>query len=123
MSPKEMRLVSPSEVAHAEELLRQHLRLVGMKNTKQRSAIVHAFLRAPEPVSAHDLLYLVKKDDLFIAFGTVYRTLKTIVACGLAKELISPDGATRYEHEHNRCVHRHMVCKDCGLVIEEQKQS
>jgi Fur family ferric uptake transcriptional regulator len=123
MSAKEMPSVSPVEMDRAEELLRQHLRLVGMKSTKQRSAIVRAFLGAPEPISAHDLLYLVKKDDLFIAFGTVYRTLKTIVACGLGKEVISPDGATRYQHERNRCLHRHLICKDCGAVIEDQKES
>lgn len=123
MSPREMPAVSPSEIARAEELLRQHLRLVGMKSTKQRTAIVRAFLQAPEPVSANDLLYLVKKNDLFIAFGTVYRTMKTIVACGLGREVVAPDGTTRYQHEHNQCLHQHLVCKDCGQVIEEQKES
>jgi Fur family transcriptional regulator, ferric uptake regulator len=123
MNAEEMTLASPVEIDRAEELLRQHLRLVGMKNTKQRSAIVRAFLRAQKPVTAHDLLYLVKKDDVFIAFGTVYRTLKTIVACGLGREVASPDGAIRYEHEHNRCLHRHLVCKDCGAMIAEQKES
>jgi Fe2+ or Zn2+ uptake regulation protein len=123
MSPNEILAVSPSEITHAEEFFHQQLRRVGMHFSKRRRVVVRAFLRAPGPVSAHDLLYLVKKEDVFIAFGTVYRTLKTIVACGLGREVASPDGVTRYEHEHSRCLHRHLVCKDCGAVIEEQKES
>jgi len=122
MSPEATPAVSSSEIARAEELFHQQLRRVGMHFSQRRRIVVRAFLRAPEPMSAHELLYLVKKEDLFIAFGTVYRTLKTIVACGLGKEVISPDGTTRYEHEHNRCLHRHLVCKDCGAVVEEQQQ-
>jgi Fe2+ or Zn2+ uptake regulation protein len=123
MSPKEVRLVSAEEVAHADKLLTQQLRHVGMYRSKQRSVILRAFLHAPQPISAKDLLYLVKKEDLFISFGAVYRTLKTLVACGLGRDVISPDGTTLYEHKHNQCLHRHLVCKDCGQVIEEQKES
>ena len=123
MSPKEMPLVSPSEIARAEELLLQQFRRVGMHFSKRRRVVFRAFLQAPEPVSARDLLYLVKKDDLFVCMGTVRNTLKTIVACGIAKEVASPDGVTLYEHEHNPCSHRHLVCKDCGAVVEEQRES
>jgi Ferric uptake regulator family len=65
--------------------------------------------------------YLIKEDDLFIGFTTVYRTLKTIVACGLGKEVISADAITRYVHDN--CRHRHLVCKDYGAVVEEQNAS
>jgi Fe2+ or Zn2+ uptake regulation protein len=123
MSSKEVQLVSPEEIAHADNLLTEQLRRVGMYRSKQRSIILRTFLHAPQPISAKDLLYLVKKEDLFISFGAVYRTLKTLVACGLGREVISPDGATHYEHEHNQCLHRHLVCKDCGQAIEEQKES
>jgi Fe2+ or Zn2+ uptake regulation protein len=88
-----------------------------MKTTKQRSTIVRCFLQAGEPISARDLLYVVKKDDLFISMGAVIGTLKTLVACGMAKEGISPDGVTLYQHELSQCLHRHLVCKDCGVEV------
>jgi Fe2+ or Zn2+ uptake regulation protein len=123
MNAESTQPISESEIARTEELFRQHLRLVGMNATRHRIAITRAFLQAPGPISASDLLYVVKRSDLFIASSTVRNTLKTIVACGLAKEVISPDGVTLYEHEQSRCLHRHLTCKDCGQVIEEQKQS
>jgi Fe2+ or Zn2+ uptake regulation protein len=117
MKVEQTRIASQSEIARAETQFRQHLRLVGMKTTKQRSTIVRCFLQAGEPISARDLLYVVKKDDLFISMGTVIGTLKTLVACGMAKEVISPDGVTLYEHEQSQCLHRHLVCKDCGAEV------
>ena len=123
MNLEQARTVSEPELVRTEELLRQHLRLLGMQFSERRRVVFRAFLQAPEPVSARDLHYLVKKDDLFVSFGTVCNTLKTIVACGLGKEVVSPDGTTRYEHEHSRCLHPHLVCKDCGAIVEEHTQS
>ena len=85
-----------------------------------RSTILRVFLQTTEPISAHELLCLVKKDDVFIGFTTVYRTLKTIVACGLGKEVISAGAVARYVHDH--CSHRHLVCKDCGAAVDVEDQ-
>jgi Fe2+ or Zn2+ uptake regulation protein len=116
-----LRVLSPGEIDRAEELLSQQLKRIGMKRTKQRSTVLRVFLQTTEPISAHELLCLVKKDDVFIAFTTVYRTLKTIVACGLAKEVIPAGASARYVHEH--CSHRHhLVCKDCGAVVDVEEQ-
>jgi Fe2+ or Zn2+ uptake regulation protein len=120
MHPNALRVISPGEIDRAEELLSQQLRRLGMKRTKQRSTILRVFLQTTEPISAHELLYLIKKDDLFIGFTTVYRTLKTIVACGLGKEVISVGSVPRYVHDH--CSHRHLVCKDCGVVVDVEDQ-
>jgi len=120
MHPNALRVISPGEIDRAEELLSQQLRRLGMKRTKQRSTILRVILQTTEPISAHELLYLIKKDDLFIGFTTVYRTLKTIVACGLGKKVISDGAVPRYVHDH--CSHRHVVCKDCGAVVDVKEQ-
>lgn len=121
MNPNALRVLSPSEIDRAEGLLSQQLRRIGMKRTKQRSTVLRVFLQTTEPVSAHELLYLIKADDLFIGFTTVYRTLKTIVACGLGKEVISDRAIARYVHDH--CSHRHLVCKDCGASVSRNSDS
>jgi len=121
MNPNALRVISPGEIDRAEELLFQQLRRIGMKRTKQRNRILRVFLQTTEPISAHELLCLVKKDDVFIGFTTVYRMLKTIIACGLGKEVISADAIARYVHEH--CSHRHLVCKDCGAAVDVQEQN
>jgi Fur family ferric uptake transcriptional regulator len=113
-----MRTVSPAQLDAAEARLRSELHRVGLKHTEQRSLVLRAFLSTAEPVSVTDLLYLVKKEDLNIAFTTVYRTLKVIVDCGMGQAVSSVGGVTRYEHEYSRCAHRHLVCKDCGAVMD-----
>jgi Fe2+ or Zn2+ uptake regulation protein len=82
---------------------------------------ISVFLQTTEPISARELLYLIKEDNLFICFTTVYRTLKMIVACGLGKEVISAGAITRYVHDH--CSHRHLVCKDCGAAVDVEEQN
>jgi len=122
MNPNALRVLSQGEIDRAEELLSQQLRHLGMKRTKQRSTILRVFLQTTEPISAHELLYLIKEDNLFIGFTTVYRALKTIVACGLGKEVISFGDIPRYVHDH--CSHRHhLVCKDCGAVVDVEEQN
>jgi|HubBroStandDraft_6_1064221.scaffolds.fasta_scaffold62627_3 Fur family ferric uptake transcriptional regulator len=116
------RIVSPAQLDAAEAQLRSELHRVRLKHTEQRSLVLRAFLATTEPVSVTDLLYLVKKEDLNIAFTTVYRTLKVIVDCGMGQAVSSPRGVTHYEHEYNRCRHRHLVCKDCGSVIEAKAE-
>jgi Fur family transcriptional regulator, ferric uptake regulator len=86
-----------------------------MKGTRQRSVVLSVFLNTPKPVS----LYPVKKEDLNVSLGSVYRTLKLIVASGLATQISSADGVARYRHELNLCSHQHLVCKDCGEAIHK----
>lgn len=121
MNPNALRVISPGEIDRAEELLSQQLRRLGMRRTKERSTILRVFLQTAEPISAHELLCLVKKDDVFTSFTTVYRMLKTIVACGLGKEVICADAIARYLHDH--CSHRHLVCKDCGAAVDAEAQN
>src|SRR5579862_7192617 len=121
MSPKELRSISPAELATAEEQLAQQLRQLGMHRSKQKRAILMSLLRVPQPVSAKELLYLVKQEDLFTSFGTVHRTLRTMVACGLAEEEIDGDGVTRYVLRSRKevCLHEHQRCADCGAEVSQ----
>jgi Fur family ferric uptake transcriptional regulator len=71
-----------------------------------------------EHLSVDELHRLVKKRDPKIGVTTVYRTLKLLTECGLASEVAFHDGVTRYEHQHNRRSHHHMVCTTCGSSVE-----
>ena len=49
---------------------------------------------------------------------TVFRTLKTLADCGLARETVLHDGPTRFEHTYKRPHHHHLVCVKCRRTIE-----
>jgi Fe2+ or Zn2+ uptake regulation protein len=106
-----------------DQKFREYLRNAGLGSTHHRAAVLQAFLQNPKPVTAEELLYQVKKGNFSVSFHCVYKTLKLLIRSGLAFEILSEDrSARRYTHELAvaQCSHQHLVCKDCGAVVEEQ---
>ena len=95
-----------------------HIRAAGLKRTAQRDLILDVFLRTEDHVSSEDLYELVKAKDPSIGFTTVYRTLKLLLECGLARSVQYYDGRMLYEHEFKHAHHDHLICTHCGALIE-----
>jgi Fur family transcriptional regulator, ferric uptake regulator len=110
--------ISRESLRDAQEIFNSHLKRVGLKHTDQRDTILHTFLETREHLSTEQLHRLVQRRDPKIGMTTVYRTLKLLVDCGLASEVAFHDGIARYEHQHNRRSHHHMVCTNCGGSVE-----
>src|ERR1700723_4381631 len=110
--------ISREMVREAQEILHRHLKDVGLKQTPQRDTILRTFLETRDHLSTDELHRLVQKRDPRIGYTTVYRTLKLLAECGLASEVAFHDGIARYEHQHNRRSHHHMVCTECGASVE-----
>ena len=60
----------------------------------------------------------MQKEDPTVGHTTVYRTLKLLTEAGLAREVRFGDNKTYYEHHYNHEHHDHMICTECGRVIE-----
>lgn len=101
-----------------KEIFLEHLRQAGLKRTTQRDLILEVFLKTEGHLSAEDLYGLVKAEDPTVGFTTVYRTLKLLAECGLAREEELGDGRKRYEHQYNHKHHDHLICTECGALIE-----
>jgi Fur family transcriptional regulator, ferric uptake regulator len=110
--------LSRESLRDAEQRFHEHLKRVGLKHTDQRDTILRTFVETREHLSVDELHQLVKKRDPKIGVTTVYRTLKLLAECGLASEVAFHDGVARYEHQHNRRSHHHMVCTGCGSSVE-----
>ncbi|HKX26533.1 MAG TPA: transcriptional repressor [Blastocatellia bacterium] len=106
------------EESKEKEIFFDHLRRAGFKKTAQRELILQVFLKTEGHLSAEDLYNLVKAEDPSVGFTTVYRTLKLLHECGLAREERLGDGCKRYEHEYNHQHHDHLICTECGHLIE-----
>ena len=96
----------------------EHIQRSGLRRTGQRDLILDIFLRTEEHLSSEDLYRLVQKDDPSIGQTTVYRTLKLLTEAGLAREVRFGDGRTHYEHNYKHQHHDHMICSECGRIIE-----
>src|SRR5919205_2883521 len=101
-----------------KEVFLRHIQRAGLKRTAQRELILDVFLRTEEHLASEDLYRLVQKEDRSIGHTTVYRTLKLLADAGLAREVRFGDGQTHYEHNYKHQHHDHMICIDCGEIIE-----
>ena len=101
-----------------QEVFLKHIQKKGLKRTSQRELILDVFLRTEKHLSNEDLYQLVKQEDPSVGQTTVYRTLKILTEAGLAREVRFGDGRTHYEHNYKHQHHDHMICSECGKIIE-----
>lgn len=106
------------EFKKEKEIFLEHIQKSGLRRTAQRDLILEIFLKMEEHLTSEDLYWLVQKEDASVGHTTVYRTLKLLTEAGLAREVRFGDNKTYYEHHYNHEHHDHMICTECGKVIE-----
>jgi Fur family transcriptional regulator, ferric uptake regulator len=110
--------MSMRKLKEETELFYSYLRQNGLKKTYQKDLILETFLNTEGHLSVEDIYALVKKRDRKVGVVTVFRTLKSLTACGIAREITLGDGLTRFEHSYHHPHHHHIVCTECHKAIE-----
>jgi Fur family ferric uptake transcriptional regulator len=105
-------------MSEEKEIFLKHLQKAGLKRTGQRDLILEVFLGTEEHVSSERLYDLVREKDPHVGYTTVYRTLKLLTDCGLAREVRFGDGRAHYEHNYKHEHHDHLICTACGQIVE-----
>lgn len=99
-----------------EPVLRRALEAGGQRYTQQRAA-VYRFLSATDSHPTADEVFLHVRHELTgISLATVYKSLETLVGCGLAVKLAYADGSARYDGRTDP--HHHVRCLSCGRVSD-----
>ena len=110
-----------SPVGDALEAFREYLGRAGLKSTRQRDAIVRAFLASGRHLTVWQLHQQVVQEDPRVNVATVFRTLKLLCRAGLAVERRFAHSLTRFEPAP-RQAHHHMICTQCGGIEEFQDE-
>jgi Fur family ferric uptake transcriptional regulator len=108
----------PTELQHFRAMLQAYMAKKGLRSTDQRRLIVETFFLAENHVSIEELLAQVRAKDARVGYATVYRTLKLLTECGVANERRFGDGLTRYELADDTTHHDHLICLECGDIVE-----
>lgn len=90
----------------------------GLKSTRQRDLILDEFLNLGAHLSTEELYLKLRKKQPSIGYATVYRTLRLFAACGIAEARHFGDGQTRYESSDHDDHHDHLICTECGRIVE-----
>ncbi len=106
-----------SACRHPEDLQRVHCPQ-GLKTTRQRDIILDEFLRIGGHLSTEELYLRMRAQHPNIGYATVHRTLKLFAECGIAEPRHFGDGQTRYESRAGEEHHDHLICTDCGAIVE-----
>jgi len=101
-----------------KKILTDYIQRNNLKISGQKLKILDSFLSSKKHITAEELYGIIKKKHKSIGIATVYRTLKLLCDSGICRILKLDDGVTRYEalygHEH----HDHLICANCGKVVE-----
>lgn len=102
------------EAANAR--LREALEATGHRFTGQRAAVYRFLSGTTSHPNADEVFQEVRGQVPGISLATVYKSLETLVNCGLATKLTYSDGSARYDafmdpHHHARCI-------SCGRVMD-----
>ena len=100
------------------DVLEEYISVNNLKITKQRRTVLKIFLESKDHVSVEELYNTVLKTEPKIGLATVYRTLALLTKSGLALEMDFGDGQKRYESSYKSLHHDHMVCTECGKILE-----
>ncbi len=97
-------------------LLREALEANGQRYTDQRAAVYRFLVSTDTHPTADEVFTAVRGQLPEISLATVYKSLETLVGCGLALKLTYGDGSARYDGRTDP--HHHARCVVCGCVTD-----
>jgi Fur family ferric uptake transcriptional regulator len=102
----------------AEEIFRDFLKAGKNRITPERFEVLEAALEYEGHFNADDLYILMKNSNSRISRATVYKTLELLAQCELLSKRNFGDNTNRFESSFKKQVHDHLICVDCGKIIE-----
>lgn len=92
----------------------------GGRLTQQRRAVLAKLLAAERPVTAYELLDLLRPEDAAITSASTYRSLEFLVDMGLVHRLDSTRSFVACERPDHLHAGQFLICRRCGTVVEAE---
>jgi Fur family ferric uptake transcriptional regulator len=97
---------------------RQALKERGMRYTPEREAILKEVLRRRDHFDLEELHMDLRKKGHRVSRASIYRTVPLLLELGVIEKVEHTDKHAHYERTTGRKHHDHMLCVECGKVIE-----
>ncbi|NOZ08724.1 MAG: transcriptional repressor [FCB group bacterium] len=94
------------------------LKQENLKRTPQRFAILEELVSSDEHRECTDIYFALRNQGISVSRATVYRTMDILVKYDFARRLDIGDGIARYESKVGISHHDHLICLECGKIIE-----
>ena len=106
------------DIEAARETLAQYLKEKNLRPTRERFLLLDEIMRTDGHFDADELFAMMNGKKLKASRATVYNTLDLLVDCGLISKYRFGDSHSRYEKAFGRPRHDHLICLNCGDIIE-----
>lgn len=95
----------------------RHMTTVGIRSTKQRTAVIAALNELADFQSTQEIHEYLRERGDSVGLTTVYRTLQALSAAGEVDVILREDGESVYRLCSD-AHHHHLVCRQCGHTVE-----
>ncbi len=106
----------------AAEVFRDFLKRGKNRITPERFEVLDAALEHDGHFGADDLYVQMKNSKSGISRATVYNTLELLAQCDLLSKRNFGENLTRFESNFKKQTHDHLICVECGKIIEFSDQ-
>lgn len=115
-------IASLSSTISPVEKFREYLTTKKMRLTREREIIVDEVFSSHEHFESDDLIERLsnRNDGRRVSRSSVYRTLASMEDAGLLRKVARPNNREVYEHDYGYPQHDHLICDQCGNLIEFQ---
>lgn len=104
--------------ADVREIFSKHLEAHNLRRTPERYAILEEIYSRNDHFDAEALYIHMKNSNYRVSRATVYNTLELLVSCELVTKHQFGKNLTQYEKSYGYKQHDHLICLDCGKVVE-----
>lgn len=95
-----------------------YLKTKSLKLTREREAIIDCVIGQTGHFDPEELCADLRRNGMDVSRASVYRTLPLLIDSGILEQVERTDKHAHYELKMGRGHHDHMLCVQCGRVIE-----
>jgi len=109
---------SEETAALVKKIFEAYLENKSLRKTPERFAILEEIYSRTDHFDVESLYVQMKIKRYRVSRATVYNTLELLVSCDLVKKHQFGKNMAQFEKAYGFRQHDHMICLDCGKVLE-----